>query len=218
MGERGDGGVELVCGTRHRDKRKRKRWQDDETRNDDDDVILERELEREGCLFLVFFYADRRAAGKCRGKKWTLFFSEEIDKERGRGGKKFEREPTHNRLATSPPSMPHLITHIEDREGKKGSSSRTPLPPLLPFSAPRRAAPHRAWDDLLAWRPPPFREEIKRGVGGGRRAFLPAALRPARRPPAPLPPGHGRVDGTHTLLQGCHLGCHDAGMLQPLLF
>lgn len=48
----------------------------------------------------------------------------------------------------------------------------------------------------FAWRNPPFSvlgEENQEGVGGGRRAFLPAAaLRLARRPPAPLPPGHGR--------------------------
>lgn len=160
------------------------------------------ELERgERCPFLVFFYADRRAAGKCRGKKWTPFFPEEIDKERGRGKKKFEREPTH-RLATSPPSMPHLITHMG--EGKKGSS-RTPLPSFsLQRAAPRRTA--RGMTCLLGATPPfsMLGEEIERGVGEDFGLFClpPRCDQPGDRRPPSRPDMDGTTDSCRAAIWG----------------
>lgn len=169
--------------------------------------------------FSCIFLCRRRAAGKCRGKKWTPFFSEEIDKERGRGGGKSLRESPHTGLQhPHHPPMPHLITHMK-RE-KKAAAAAGPRSLSLFFPSARRAAPHRAWDDLLCLAQPPFFR-----VGGGksrgswgRTSGFSACRRAATCPEtAGSPPTRTwtRDDG---LLQGCNLGCHDAEMLQPLLF
>lgn len=172
--------------------------------------------EERDAFFLYFSMPTGGRQGNVEAKSGHPFFLKKSIR-RGGEGEKSLRESPHTRGLQHPhhPCLTSSLTSRIERE-KKAAAAGPRF--LLFFPSARRAAPHRAWDDLLAWRPPPFREEIKRGVGGRRRAFLPAALRPARRPPAPLPPRHGRVDGTHTLLQGCHLGCHDAGWLPgPLL-
>lgn len=85
------------------------------------------------------------------------------------------------------PPMPHLITHME-RE-KKAAAAAGPRSLSLFFPSAHRAAPHRAWDDLLCLAQPPFFR-----VGGGKSRGSwgrTSGFSACRRLPS-LPPGHGR--------------------------
>lgn len=121
------------------------------------------------------------------------------------------RESPHTSLQhPHHPPMPHLITHMKREE--KAAAAAGPRSLSLFFPSARRAAPHRAWDDLLCLAQPPFFR-----VGGGksrgswgRTSGFSACRRAATCPEtAGSPPARTwtRDDG---LLQGCNLGCHDA--------
>lgn len=153
--------------------------------------------EERDAFFLYFSMPTGGRQGNVEAKSGHPFFLKKSIR-RGEEGEKSLRESPHT-TGLQHPHHPCLTSSLTSRIEREKKAAAAGPRFLLFFPSARRAVPHRAWDDLLAWRPPPLSGGNQEGSWGKTSGFSAcrAATSPETAGSPPARPWTGRRD-THS--------------------